>query len=133
MKYYLSHAIRGKAGPNASHDVQATNCNNAKCVANMLRAEFPKLVLYVPAENETFVQIAYDTGHLSEKEILDIDCKIIDSCDGVLVYVPECDELQGGRKIEYDHAVAANKSVCVFSKFEEVVSYLVAMYRREQL
>ncbi len=133
MRFYFSHAIRGKVGAGANHDVQATNCNNAKRVANMLRAEFPKLVLYVPAENEVFVQIAYDTGHLSEKEILDIDCKIIDNCDGVLVYVPECDELQGGRKIEYDHAVATKKPVCIFSKLDEAADYLTAMYRREQI
>ncbi len=131
MRYYLSHAIRGKAGLNALHGQQAKNCAEAKRVANVLRGLFPKLELYVPAENETFVQIAYDTGHLAEKEILDIDCKIIDNLDGVLVYVPDDDELQGGRKIEYDHAVATNKSVCIFHTPEEAADYIEAMYRKE--
>ena len=131
MKFYLSHAIRGKAGPDASHDVQAKNCTDAIRVANIIRCQFPKLVLYVPAENETFVQIAYDSGHLSEKQILDIDCKIIDNVDGVLVYAPENDELQGGRKIEHDHAVATNKLVCIFHKVEEAANYIEAMYQRE--
>ena len=133
MKFYLSHAIRGKAGPNVPYDQQATNCANAIHVANSLRALFPKLELYVPAENETFVQIAYDSGYLNIEQILDIDCKIIDNCDGVIVYVLEGDELQGGRKIEYDHAVATNKPVCIFHNVEEAAKYIEAMYRREQL
>ncbi len=133
MRYYLSHAIRGKAGPDASHDVQAKNCAVAIRIADYLRNLFPKLELYVPAENETFVQIAYDTGIICEIDILRIDCLIIDRQDGVLFYVPDGDELQGGRKIEYDHAVATNKLVCIFHKVEEAADYITAMYRREQL
>ena len=129
MRYYLSHSIRGKAGPNASHDVQAKNCADAIRVADILRGIFPKLELYVPAENETFVQIAYDTGIICEADILRIDCLIIDRQDGVLFYVPEDDELQGGRKIEYDHAVATNKPVCIFHTIEEAVDYIEGMYR----
>ncbi len=131
MKFYLSHAIRGKAGPDASHDVTTKNGEAAILVAHQLRALFPKLDLYVPAENEKFVQIAYDTGHLSEKQILDIDCRIIDNTDGVIVYVPPGDELQGGRLVEYNHAVATNKPVFVFSKLKEAVGYLEAKYRGE--
>ena len=131
MRYYLSHSIRGKDGPGASHDVQAKNCAEAKRVGNILRVLFPKLELYVPAENETFVQIAYDSGYLNENAILYIDCRIIDTLDGVLVYVPDGDELQGGRKIEYDHAVATNKPVCIFHKVEEAANYIEAQYRKE--
>lgn len=130
MRYYLSHSIRGTAGPEASHDIQTQNCRDAILVANTLRKLFPKLTLYVPAENETFVQIAYDTGHLSEKQILDIDCRIIDNMDGVLVYVPQ-GVLQGGRKIEYDHAVATNKPITLFSKVSEVAAWLTDKYRGE--
>ena len=131
MRCYFSHPIRGKAGPNASHDVLVENCAEAIRVADFLRAEFPKLVLYVPAENETFVQIAYDSGHLSEKQILDIDCKIIDNCDGVLVYVPDDEPLQGGRLIEYNHAIRTNKPVHIVDTEKEAVGWLVAQYRRE--
>ncbi len=130
MRFYLSHAIRGKAGPDASHDVQAKNCVAAIRVADYLRNLFPKLELYVPAENETFVQIAYDTGIICEDDILRIDCLIIDQQDGVLFYVPYDDELQGGRKIEYDHAVATNKPVCIFHTPEEAANYIRALYRR---
>ena len=133
MRFYLSHAVRGKAGPDASYDVQAKNCAEAIRVADILRGLFPKLKLYVPAEDEIFVQIAYDIGHLTIDKILDIDCHIIDNLDGVILYVPDGDELQGGRKIEYDHAVATNKPVCIFHKVEKVTDYIEAQYRREQI
>jgi len=123
----------GKAGSGADNDTQAKNCADAIRVADKLRSEFPKLVLYVPAENETFVKIAIDSGHLSVKAVLDIDCKIIDNCDGVIVYVPEGDELQGGRLIEYKHARATKKPVVVFHNVYEACDYIEAMYRREQL
>lgn len=131
MRFYFSHAIRGKAGLDASHDVQAENCAEAIRIADFLRAKFPKLVLYVPAENETFVQIAYDSGHLSEKEILDIDCKIIDNCDSILVYVPDGEPLQGGRLIEYNHAVRTDKPLCIFGTEREAADWLLAQYRGE--
>ena len=131
MKYYFSHPIRGKEGPAASHDTQAKNGAAAIKIAKQLRALFPPLELYVPAENETFVQIAYDTGHLSEKQILDIDCRIIDGCDGVIIYVPLGDELQGGRLVEYNHAKATNKPVVVFHVLKEAVDWLTAKYRGE--
>lgn len=131
MKFYFSHAIRGKAGPDASHDVQATNCAEAIRVANILRAMFRKIVFYVPAENETFVQIAYDSGRLSETEILDVDCRIIDECDGVLIYKPENDELQGGRKIEYEHAIATHKPVVIFNNVHQAADWIYAQYGRE--
>ena len=129
LKFYLSHAIRGKAGPDASHDIQAKNCVAAIRVADYLRKLFPKLELYVPAEHEDFVQIAYDTGIICETDILRIDCLIINNLDGVIFYVPDGDELQGGRKIEYNHAVATNKSVCIFHTVEEAADYIEAQYR----
>ena len=133
MRLYLSHSIRGKAGPDASHDVQAKNCAEAIRVADVLRGLFPKLELYVPAEHEDFVQLVYDGGYLGEREILEIDCLIINNLDGVIFYVPEGDELQGGRKIEYDHAIATNKPVCIFHKVEEAADYIEAQYRGEQI
>ncbi len=131
MKFYLSHSIRGKAGPDASHDIQAKNCAAAIRVADYLRKLFPKLELYVPAEYETFVQIAYDSGYLSEDEILSVDCKIIDNCDGLIIYVPDGDKLQGGRLVEYNHAVTTNKPVCVFHTAHEAADWIEAMYQRE--
>lgn len=129
MRFYLSHPIRGKAGPDASHNVQNQNCKIAIEIANALRQRFPKLELYVPAEHETFIQIAYDSGHLSEKDILDIDCHIIDGLDGVLIYVPKGDKLQGGRLVEYKHAIITNKPRVIFENVDVAAYWLTTMYR----
>jgi len=129
MRIYLSHAIRGTAGSEATPEEMAKNCEEAIIVANTLRRQFPKLQLYVPAENETFIQIAFDTGHLSEKQILDVDCHIIDTLDAVLVYVPDGDILQGGRLVEYNHAANTHKKVIIFHKEEEAIDWLTATYR----
>ena len=124
MKLYLSHSIRGSAGSNASHDIQAANCAEAIKIADEIRLELPKLELYVPAENETFVQIAYECKYISEKEILDVDCKIIDTCSGVIIYVPKGDALQGGRLVEYRYATAIYKPVFLFSTVAQVIEQL---------
>ena len=131
LKFYLSHSIRGKAGLNASQDIQAQNCRDAILVADTLRKLFPKLELYVPAESETFVQIAYDNAYLNIDDILWIDCRIIDNMDGLLVYVPQGNELQGGRLVEYRHAMVTNKLVVVFNKVSEAADWLNAKYRGE--
>jgi len=131
MKFYFSHAIRGKAGLKASLEVQNANCAEAMQIADKLRERFgPKLDLYVPAENETFVQIAYSMGHLSEEAILDVDCRIIDQQDGVIVYVPKGDELQGGRLVEYNHALKTRKPVQIFSNIDEISAWLTHQFLR---
>lgn len=122
--FYLSHAIRGKTGMGTSRSEQRVNCERAADLGNKLRQVFPKTAFYVPGENETFVSMAFQTKHLSIMAILDIDCHIIDSCEGVIIYVPEGDELQGGRKIEYDHAIATNKPVIVFENLNQVTAWL---------
>jgi len=133
MRVYFSHAMRGKpvyAVNSSGHD---SNCEIAIRLADQLRKMFPKLRLYVPAESEPFVGAAYKKGYLDIEQILELDCIIVDQCDIVIVYVPEGDELQGGRKVEYDHAVATNKPVCIFHTLAEAFDYITAIYRREQL
>ena len=114
MRVYFSHSIRGKLGPTCPIEMQEKNCAAAIKMANRIRLACPEFDIYVPAENEEFVQIAFDKKYITENQILDVDCVIVDRCDVTIVYVPEGDELQGGRKIEYDHAVATNKPVCIF-------------------
>ena len=133
MRVYLSHAMRGKPVYAVNSSEHGNNCEIAIRIADQLRKIFPKLRIYVPAETEPFVGAAYKKGYLNIEQILELDCIIVDQCDVVIVYVPDGDELQGGRKIEYDHAVATNKPVCIFHKVEEAADYLTAMYRREQL
>jgi len=125
--------MRGKPGFAVNSSGHGENCEIAMRLADQLRKIFPKLYLYVPAESEPFVGAAYGKGYLSIEQILELDCMVVDRCDIVIVYVPEGGELQGGRKIEYDHAVATNKPVCIFHTLAEALDYITAMYRREQL
>ena len=128
MRLYLSHAIRGPAGSSASLDVQKKNCNKAIHLGKQLRVKFPRLDIYVPGENETFAQTAFLSGHLTIADILDIDCKIIDGCDGVIVYVPRYELLQGGRKVEYDHAKANNIPVITFATIRQIEGWVDHMF-----
>lgn len=125
--------MRGKPVFAVNSNEHDNNCEIAIGIAEQLRKIFPKLRLYVPAESEPFVGAAYKKGYLNIKQILELDCLIVDQCEVVIVYVPEGDELQGGRKIEYDHAIATNKPVCIFHTVGEAAKYIEVIYRREQL
>ncbi|KKN77471.1 hypothetical protein LCGC14_0360300 [marine sediment metagenome] len=107
------------------------NCDAIKLIAKRLRETFKGAEFYVPAEHEDFVHIAFHDHYLNEKEILEIDCKIIDKgCDAVIVCVPEGDELQGGRKIEYDFAVKNNIPIVVFKRTDEAINWLTHFIMR---
>lgn len=124
IRFYLSHSIRGKYGKDATHAQMKINCDKAILIANLIRNAIPSIEIYCPAEHEDFVLIAHEKHYLNEKQILDVDCTIIDSCEGVIIYVPEGDELQGGRKIEHNYAVAHKKSVIPFDNVEWVINQL---------
>ena len=130
MRIYCSHSIRGKYGKNATHAQMQINCAIIIGLVKQLRVTFPTVEFYIPAESEPFVQRAWDKHYLSEDQILEIDCMIIDDCDAVIVHVPEGDELQGGRKIEYDHAVEHNIPVYVFSEIHEVKCWIAHQIMR---
>ncbi len=123
IRFYLSHSIRGKYGKDATPTQMKVNCDKAILIANLIRNAIPSIEIYVPAEHEDFVGIAYQKHYLTETQLLDVDCTIIDGCKGVIIYVPEGDELQGGRKIEHDHA-APKMSVWVFDNVEEIINML---------
>jgi len=97
-------------------------------MANKIRERLPEIEMYVPAESEEFVGRAYRAGYISEKQILEIDCQIIDSCDMVIVWIPEGDSLQGGRLVEYRHAVEVGIPVLIFSELEEAITLLSMDY-----
>jgi len=123
MKFYLSHPIRGKLGKDATNTQMKVNCDKAILIANMIRNVLPSIEVYVPAEHEDFVHTAYQKHYVTEKQILDVDCTIIDGCDGVIIYVPEGDELQGGRKVEHDYAIS-KKPVFIFENVEKIINRL---------
>ncbi len=125
MMWYLSHSIRGPEGNAATNTDMEKNCDRAILVGNFIRKAFPSVELYIPGEHEAFVQIAYKKGYLTEKQILDVDCAIIDKCEGVLIFAPADDsEIQGGRLIEYNYAEKTNKPVYVFCSAWDTVHYL---------
>ena len=41
---------------------------------------FPKMELYVPADHDEFVQLAFDKKFITEQQILEVDCNIIEGC-----------------------------------------------------
>ena len=125
MKVYISHSIRGKAGKYATPTQMKDNCDAIIAIATKLRQTIPIAEFYVPAESEPFVQRAYDSGYIDEAEILNVDCKIIkDLCDAVIVHIPDGDELQGGRLVEWQFAIDNNIPVFIFRDVGEAISYV---------
>lgn len=124
MRFYLSHSIRGIHGANATPTQMKQNCEKAILIANVLRATFPSIEIYCPAEHEDFVGIAYHSGMLTEKQVLEIDCRIIDTCEGTIIYVPKDDTCQGGRLIEFNHTGNQGKPVYIFATVEGVINWL---------
>lgn len=129
MRYYLSHSIRGKYGKNATPTQMKENCDRIIEIANQIRGRIG-VNLYVPAEHEDFVYIAFKDKYLTEHQVLEIDCKIIDKCDGVLIYSPPDDPMQGGRMIEFQHAKDTNKPLHVFEYAEDAISWLAHQIMR---
>ena len=123
QRVYFSHSIRGKLGSTCPIETQEKNCATAIKIANRIRLACPEFDIYVPAENEEFVQIAFNMKYLTEEQILDIDCVIVDNCEIMLVYVPLGDELQGGRLVEYVHARDTGKEVLVYATAEKAVDF----------
>ena len=131
MKFYLSHSIRGKAGKHATPTQMKENCDAIIAIVAKLREAIPIAELYVPAESEPFVQRAYDSGYITENAILHVDCQIIkDLCDAVIIYIPDGDELQGGRLIEWQFAIDNNIPVFIFRDVGEAISYVADMILR---
>lgn len=125
MRIYISHSIRGKYGKDATNTQMKENCDAIKVVARQLQRTFDMTDFYLPADHEDFVHCAYTSGYMTEKQILDVDCKIIaQTCDAVIIYVPEGDELQGGRLIEYNFAVKNNIPTCIFHKTQQAIEWL---------
>ena len=129
MKFYLSHSIRGKYGNTATNMQMKENCEKAILIANLIRNALPSIEIYCPAEHEDFVLTAYQKHYITEKQILDVDCSIIDNCTGVIIYVPEGDVLQGGRKIEFEYA-KDKKLVLIFKDVEDIINQLAEFILR---
>jgi nucleoside 2-deoxyribosyltransferase len=108
IQAYVSHPIRGKKGDKATNEDIKTNIERAIVFGNFLKTTFPNVDFYVPGEHDEFVLIAYRNGYITEKQILDVDCKIISQCNFVVVFMPEHGEFYGGVKVEVDYATKHN-------------------------
>ena len=110
MRAYFSHCIRGAKGIDATKEDMDANCAAAIEAAEEMRADtHGKLDIYVPAEHEDFVQIAYFEKYLNEQQILAIDCGIVDNCDCLIAYNPDC--ISRGMQVEIDYAIGHDKPV----------------------
>ncbi len=121
---YFSHTIRGKKGKDATKKDMERNCAAAVQAAEWIRENVPEIELYVPAEHEDFVYIAYTDKYLSEDQILDIDCKILGQRDFHIVL--EVDEwLGGGIGVEIDAAIKCNMAIFYLTELNEMSAVLL--------
>ena len=116
---YLSHYIRGREGKKATNRDMINNCNAAIKMAAQLRKIFPKLDIYVPAEHDEFVMYAYRAGILTEKQILDTDCEILEKRKLLLIYAPDNGYLSRGMKIESRYATKIGIHIVKFEVLDK--------------
>jgi len=101
---YFSHPIRGEKGVDATDDDMQRNCNDARCVAKTLCIHNVAIDLYVPATHDEAISIAYKNNMLTEDQILEIDCEILDKRDFLIAYEPG-GLVSRGMEIEIDYAL----------------------------
>lgn len=130
MKFYLSHPIRGEKGDKATaEDIQKNN-EAAVAIANYIRNEITANIdIHVPAEMENFVDVAYRMNILDVQDILAVDCKIIESCDAVLIYAP-FGNVVSGCKTELDHALRCHKPIFIFEDAHGAVEMIAQFVLR---
>jgi len=121
MKVYVSHPIRGIHREKDTDEQAIMDKNNlmARIFGMALRVKFPQHEFYVPAEHEEFVVIAYRRAYMAEGSILDVDCQIIDTKDGLIFYNHQ-GELSNGMHTEREHACATGKPHAIISSLSLV-------------
>jgi nucleoside 2-deoxyribosyltransferase len=120
---YMSHSIRGAAGNDATDEQMRENCKRASEFAAQFRELFPMVDLYVPGENDEFVQKAYRMGILTEEQILRVDCELIRERDFLLMYTPDL-SVSSGMAYEMKFADAVRKPVLFCPELsEDIVRY----------
>jgi len=112
FRIYLSHMIRGPKGLDATEKEIQENINIHIVIGTEIKAYLidwekmdglPKTSLYVPAEHDEFVQLAYNKKYIDEAQILDIDCDIIDKCNLLVAFGNP--NHSRGMQVEIQHAV----------------------------
>lgn len=114
---YFSHSIRGKKGKTASEEDMKRNCEEAIKVGTWIRERIPELDLYIPGEHEDFVYIVFRDEYLTEGQILEIDCKILEGMDFHIVH--EVDGwFGGGIAVEIAEAKRCGKIIFYVSSLD---------------
>lgn len=129
---YLSHSIRGSKGINATEEETRANCREAFELAKFIREHIPEIDLYVPAEYEEFVYRAYTCGYMTEQQVLDIDCQILESKDLHIVYVKD-GWVGGGIEVEVNHANEKNIPIvyiCNTDLFDAKIMKLIGAIKK---
>lgn len=124
MRAYLSHTIRGQKGNDATDEDMSINCNAALEVGTRIRKLIPQLGLHIPAEHEEFVSRAYRNGYMNEKEILDVDCQIINDCDLIFILVKD-GWIGGGIGVEIKYAQKQN--IPIYFIFDNEIDEIIEM------
>jgi len=107
---YMCHSIRGRKGMDATEAEMNANNNKAIEAGERLRWEHPELDVYVPGDHDEFIMIGYKNGVLTETEILDIDCGIVERRDVIIMYT-EDGYLSRGMITEVEYAKKHKKEV----------------------
>jgi hypothetical protein len=110
MRAYLSHPIRGAKGAAATHEDIEANNRRAIEFAARVRAEFPGLDLYVPAEHDELVQESLEQGILTTEQILQIDRYLLARRDILIVFSPDS-YIGGGVRVEIEEAQRLRKPI----------------------
>jgi hypothetical protein len=118
MNAYFSHPIRGAAGESATPEQIKQACEECSEVAWQIEEDMG-IVLYIPADHDEFVQVAYKNLLISERGILLADCDILSRRDFVLAYDPSGRMVSRGMRIEIQHALAIGKPVFIFQEWNE--------------
>jgi len=63
--------------------------------------------------------MAYNHGHISERGILEADCRILAKRDFVLAYARN-GHISRGMRVEIEYALAIKKSIFIFRKWSEL-------------
>ena len=102
---YFSHPIRGMRGTKATTRDMVANCLRCSTIAHNLMILERRIDLYVPADHDEIIALAYMNKILTEKQILALDCMILADRDFLLLYNPDA-RISSGMRIERDFADA---------------------------
>ncbi len=117
IRLYFSHPIRGGAGADATEQDIMRNNLTAMKMGRAVRAFFPHVDLYVPAEHDEVLSHLYLRKAVTIEDLLAADCSVLFNCDGVISFQPEFYESHGMR-VEREYAESLGMPVFTMSDID---------------